>query len=134
MGYRFWVAGILIMTFSHTLMGSSCAILTVPSASRAASGRPRWSAARRGLLRQVQATSQAARPRRRSRRTASSTLAPTAASSHLFSLRHLGERTSEDGGVGGHTDDIVGLDEFGSEVAAGQTLTRIQTGTPSEGF
>ena len=42
---------------------------------------------------------------------------------HLFSVcGTLGERTSEDGGVGGHTDDIVGLDEFG-EVAAGQTLT-----------
>ena len=41
---------------------------------------------------------------------------------HLFSVcGTLGERTSEDGGVGGHTDDIVGLDEFG-EVAAGQTL------------
>ena len=42
---------------------------------------------------------------------------------HLLSVcGALGERASEDGGVGGHTDDVVGLDEFG-EVAAGQTLT-----------
>ena len=33
----------------------------------------------------------------------------------------LGERTGEDGGVGGHADHVVGLDELG-EVAAGQAL------------